>query len=436
MSQKLTDDPHKFKRTKSAGRPTANRPSLVASGGVSESVMSENPDPSTLLSVLEALNRGDFDVRFPAGEGERPGRVGELLNQIIGRNRALTAELERLAGDVDRDASPPGEAEIADASGGWRKALDSVNSLIRGLSHPRADIERIIRKAEEIKRLNGELEQRVLERTRALEAANTDLQVEIAERTRAEEEVRRLNSDLEERVRARTAELRERTTQLEAVNRELEAFGYSITHDLRGPLRRIHAFSALLLERCLAMLDSEGQDYVRRISSSSLRMEQLIEDMLDLTSATHQDLDREPVDLSAIVRQILDEHRSAHPDHPVHIYVQDEVVATGDPRMLRMVLENLLDNAWKFSFRQPEPVIEFRATGVDGRPVYQVRDNGVGFDASQAEVLFDPFRRLRGDYDGVGIGLSTVKRIIARHGGRIWAESEPGRGAAFFFTLA
>jgi PAS domain S-box-containing protein len=248
---------------------------------------------------------------------------------------------------------------------------------------------------------------------------------------RAEDQVRLLNAELEERVRQRTAEL-------QRLNDSLESFSYTISHDLRAPLRSMSGFSEALLDEYDGVLGENGHDYVTRIQAASGRMSTLIEDVLRLSRESRVTTDLGPVDLSAEVADIADELRAADPGRHVRFAVQDGVWVSADRALIRTVVQNLMENAWKFTARRQQAVIEFSAvTGEDGLVRCQVRDNGAGFEAASAGKLFQPFQRLHsfGDFPGTGIGLASVRQIVERHGGRAWAESTMGEGASFYFTL-
>jgi PAS domain S-box-containing protein len=255
---------------------------------------------------------------------------------------------------------------------------------------------------------------------------------DISERRLARDEILGLNASLEERVLQRTA-------QLQAANRELESFSYSVSHDLRTPLSSIDGFSGLLGKEIAAGAPSErSQHYLTRIRAGVVQMGELIDAMLALAQLSRTSLHLGSVDLSGLARKVLNVCHEREPDRQVALDIQPDLVVQGDALLLRQVLDNLLGNAWKFSGKQAQARISFRCeSAADGEAVYAVRDNGAGFDMAYSEKLFGAFQRLHtaAEFTGTGIGLATVQRIVARHGGRVWAESAPGRGATFYFTL-
>ena len=230
---------------------------------------------------------------------------------------------------------------------------------------------------------------------------------------------------------------REWTAKLETANRELDAFSYSVAHDLRAPLRAVDAFTLMVLEDSATQLDEEGRRRLNVVRSSAQRMAQLIDDLLHLSRVTRIELIRTPLDLSALAGGIVQELRRTDLGHRVGITVQPGLQVSGDRQLLKIALENLLGNAWKFTGKTPDPRVEFGCEQVGGEAVYFIRDNGAGFNMSYAPKLFGVFQRLHSEseFQGTGIGLATVQRIISRHGGRIWAHGEPGVGAVFHFTL-
>jgi len=243
-------------------------------------------------------------------------------------------------------------------------------------------------------------------------------------------EVTRINAALEQRVT-------ERTRQLESANRELEAFAYAVSHDLRAPLRSMSGFSQILLETAPAELDDKSRHYLRRIHDASVRMSGLIEDLLSLSRVSRTELNKREVSLSDLFLESAITVRDRYPTRNVVLNVTPDMMVHGDPRMLRIAIDNLLDNAWKYSSPRPQAQVTVGSEQRDGETVYFVRDDGVGFDMAYAGKLFGPFQRLHPEaqFAGTGIGLVTVQRIVTMHGGRVWADAAPGKGATFYFTL-
>ncbi len=225
--------------------------------------------------------------------------------------------------------------------------------------------------------------------------------------------------------------------RLEETNKELETFSYSVSHDLRAPLRAIDGFSLALLQDHAQKLDATGQDCLQRIRSATQRMGQLIDDLLNLSRVTQAEMRHETLSLSTLADPVMSALRKADPDRDVKVIIEKEMKVIGDARLLQIVLENLLGNAWKFTSKCSKPEIQVGSTQQNGEKVYFVRDNGAGFDMAYAQKLFGAFQRLHTEkeYPGTGIGLATVRRIIHRHGGRIWAEGAVNQGATFYFTL-
>jgi PAS domain S-box-containing protein len=252
---------------------------------------------------------------------------------------------------------------------------------------------------------------------------------DITGRRQAEQEILRLNLELEQRVQQRTA-------QLEATNKEMESFSYSVSHDLRAPLRALRGFTEVLLEVHASQLDSRGQDFLRRACAASFQMERLIEDLLKLAQVSRAELQLEQVNLSALASHIAADLANSDPSRTVQFDIAPDCCAHGDTRLVRLALDNLMRNSWKFSGKRAEARIEFgRTNGEDS--AFFVRDNGAGFDMAFSKKLFGVFQRLHAasEFPGTGVGLATVQRIINRHGGRAWATGAINQGATFYFTL-
>ena len=319
-------------------------------------------------------------------------------------------------GPVDAQSYARAILNILDDSAGEKTRLEATQRAILNILDDSA--EEKIRLGDTQRAILNILDDFDIEKKK-VEQVNVELRSEIAERTRAEEALRHANA------------------VAEAANRELEAFSYSVSHDLRAPLRAIDGFSQALLEDYADRLDATGKDYLQRVRTGSQRMAQLIDDMLKLSRVTRAELRREEVDLSALAREIAAELLRAQPGREVEFTVASGLRAHGDPKLLRIALENLLGNAWKFTGKRSGARIEFGMTHRDGGADYFVRDNGVGFDMAYADKLFGAFQRLHDsrEFPGTGIGLATVQRVIHRHGGKVWAEGEVARGATFNFTL-
>lgn len=253
---------------------------------------------------------------------------------------------------------------------------------------------------------------------------------DISERIAHEAEMKELNTQLEVRIR-------ERTLELEVAIRELESFSYSVSHDLQAPLRHINSFCSILTEDHAASLDDDAHNYLNRICRASRRMGQLIDDLLNLSRVSRQEMHRVPTNLSKIAHEILDDLALHYPERQVACQVEENLIRDVDPQLIRIALTNLLENAWKYTSRTASACIEFGAGVTDKGPALYVRDNGAGFNMKYVGKLFTPFQRLHPDSDfpGTGIGLATVARVVHRHGGKVWVEAEEGEGATFRFTL-
>lgn len=348
----------------------------------------------------------------------------EVLVSLIG---------EVLAGAPAGQAAPAGSEQRKDDE----FLKDYSETLLRKLEKKIADLERAGMELErevnerkrvndELNRLNRTLEERVAERTAQLVEANRGLEKELEWRSRAQEEIDCLNRDLLKRGR-----------ELEDTNRELETFSYSVSHDLRAPLRYITGFARILVEDYGENLAEGARDCLERICGACRKMDELINALLKLSEVTRGELNSTSVDLSAITCEIVESLRETDPARHVTFSVARGITVLADKVLMRSVMENLLGNSWKYTRCRENALIEFGAFEQDGQRVFFVRDNGAGFDMRYAEKLFVAFQRFHGgeEYEGKGIGLATVQRIIHRHGGKVWAAGKIEEGATFYFTL-
>lgn len=380
----------------------------------------------------------DHDKRFIYVNSWTAEQLGHPMEDIIGKNVDILfiSEIsDRLEHNVEKTFIE-GNAHYVEnkmKSGNNEKWFytsliplkgDSGNiNAVLGISR---DITNLKQTEMELKKYRDHLEKMVEERTKELKDATKQLENEITEHKKAEKKIRDLNEDL-----------KKRTVELETINKELESFSYSVSHDLRAPLRSIDGFSQAILEDCNDNLDETGKEYLSRVRIASQRMAQLIDDLLNLSRLTRSEMHYEYVNLSEIVHTIKTELKYMQPQRNVKFEVEDGIMVMGDSKLLRIMLENLLNNAWKFTSKCKKAKIEVGTIDHSGQKAYFVKDNGAGFNMDYANKLFNPFQRLHniGEYPGNGIGLATVQRIIHRHGGQIWAEGRVNEGATFYFTL-
>jgi signal transduction histidine kinase len=376
---------------------------------------------ATMTRRDEILGRGLFEV-FP-DDPDDPEATGECnllasLRRVIRDKVPDTMALQKY--DIRRPRAQGGGFEVRY----WNPVNFPVmkDGELDCIIHYVQDVTEYVR----LKELDA---QRLQAREQIQHRAD-QMQIEIENRSR---EIQETNARLEQTNQA----LQSRTHQLEASNRELEAFSYSISHDLRTPLRTIDGFSLAVIEDCAGKLDAPDLQNLQRVRAAAQRMAQLIDDMLNLSRLTRTEMRREQVDLGKMAREIATELRDGDPGRNVELVIADHLVANADPRLIRIAMANLLGNAWKFTGKCPAGRIEFGQTQDDGVKAFFVRDNGAGFDMAYAAKLFVAFQRLHAanEYPGTGIGLATVHRVITRHGGRVWTRAAVDQGATFYFTL-
>jgi PAS domain S-box-containing protein len=397
---------------------------LFRASGELEYVAATYKDDTEIMRAQERLERSEEQHRL----AHQAAQVGTFeWNIQTGVNR-WSPELEAMYG------LRPGDFGKTQPS--WEQllhpddravAVDKVNEAFES-PHPVEAEWRVVRPDGSVRWLFGRFQ--VFRDGAGVPHRLIGANVDITGRKQAEEKIRTLNEDLERLVQ-------ERTAQLTASNRELEAFSYSVAHDLRAPLRSINGFAKILQLDHADKLDADGADCLQRIHRNTLLMEQLIDALLSLARVTRSAFEPMRTDLSELARSIVGQLAASEPSHPVDVTVQEGMRAQIHPTLARTLVENLIGNAWKFTRHSVAPRVEVGVTEVEGGRAFFVRDNGAGFNMAHAGKLFVPFQRLHsaGEYPGTGIGLATAHRIVGRHGGRIWGEGQVGAGATFFFTL-
>jgi len=371
--------------------------------------------PQDIVKGLECGS--DSFIRKPYDEKYLLSRVDYILT-----NRELR-RTERLQVGVQLQFG--GQSHFITAE--RQQILDLLISTYEGAVQINEELEL---KQRELQQANGALEARVADRTAELARANQQLKTELLERKRAEEEVKRLNEDLERRVV-------ERTAQLAAANKELEAFSYSVSHDLRAPLRHISGFAHTLIEDHGAQLTAEAKRQLERIQESTRKMARMIDDLLNLSRLDRHEMTLRMTSLDSLVETALLDLKPESAGREIEWRIGSLPSFDCDPGLMQQVFANLLSNAVKYTRRRERAVIEIGRMTVNDQLVIYIRDNGAGFDSKYADKLFGAFQRLHRaeEFEGTGVGLATVQRIIRKHGGRVWAEADPGKGATFCFTL-
>ncbi|MDP3709476.1 MAG: ABC transporter substrate-binding protein [Polaromonas sp.] len=406
--------------------------SLVRSAaGEATHIISVTEDITARRAIQDQLRQSEVLLEI-AG---RTARIGGWMLQLPAEPVVWSDEVCKIH-DMPLGTRPTLQQALEFYAPEWReKIADAVQSSIQGGRSFDEELEIITASGRRVwVRAIGEVARDESGKLHRLHGSVQD----ITERKQAQESILRLNAELEDRVRRRTARLEAVNRQLEAVNRELETFSYSVSHDLRSPLNTIDGFSQLLDRAVREKVGEKGLHYLSRIRAGTRQMGELIEGLLSLAKLSRDPLHFGPVDLAAIARQVAQECRDREPAREVNVCIPDGLSVEGDPRLLSVVIYNLMGNAWKFTSKQVVARIDIGCeTAVNGETVYFVKDNGAGFDMAYADKLFGTFQRLHSlaDFSGSGIGLATVQRIITRHGGRVWAHSREGLGACFYFTL-
>jgi K+-sensing histidine kinase KdpD len=363
-------------------------------------VARDRVDTRVALDVLAAVKRGDLAARMPTHWTGAAGRVAEELNEIIEANQRLDRELGLMRGRVGRESEvkrPP----LAAGGDAWSGTFESISELVENLVQPNADMDRVIR-------------------------ARVSVFVELY---KAQHELRRYRDQLQSLVQ-------ERTAALKAINRELEAFSTFVSNDLKGPLAALETGARQLAENT-DHLDAATRRQVERVRQSSLRLSELLGCIQMLFRITRGDLHRERLNLSRIATEVVADLQAKDPERDVEVSITPDITVDGDARLVRLLLTNLIDNAWKFTRNEERALIVVGKELEGGESRVFVRDSGVGFDMIYAHRLFGAFQRLhsQSEFPGEGIGLAAAQRIVNRHGGRIWAEGADGEGASFYFVL-
>jgi PAS domain S-box-containing protein len=389
----------------------SGHPVVVASGSAADSAVKLGRDvrvgPEQLLALIDntssVIYMRDLDGRYM------------LINEEY--ERLFNLKREEIIGLTDHDLFPPAVADHFRA-----------NDLVAAQSGGPVQFEEVA-PGEDGPHTYLTVKFPILDQSGQAYAI-AGISTDITDRKRAEQEVQELNAQLEQRVRERTAEL-------EASTKELDAFAYSVSHDLRAPLRSLHGFSQLLLEDYSDKLDEAGVAHLRRLQVNATLMAQLLDDLLRLSRTTRVELRRQSIDLTAMAESILRDLATDEPDRQVQASVEPSLRGVGDLHLIRLALQNLIANAWKFTALRETAEITVGSMMHGSQRVFFVRDNGAGFDSRYEGKLFEPFQRLHSatDFEGSGIGLAIVQRVVVRHGGSVWAESTPGQGATFFFTM-